>query len=716
MTDDTAALTRRERRVQLWRVALLVTGLLLAALLLFWDWNWFKGPIERRVSGTTGREFRIEGNLDVDLGRIVVVRVEQLWLANAPWSLTPEMAKADLLRFEVPFWSLLRGERTLRRVDVVRPALLLERNSKGTANWKFKARKPKQSRSGWSFGELRVHDGRLDVRDVPLDTHLQLTVDSARPEPKAESVRLLARGSGRYRGHPFQLDGWADSPVALLAQADAAYRVDFSARAGATRARAYGALRVPLDPGDFTVRAELRGDDLGDLYPLVGLAVPSTPPYSIRGQFQRKGRVLSLRDMEGAIGDSDVAGIMTVDMTASKTWLKGDVVSTHLDFDDLGVAFGLPPSVAEGESASREQRAEAERRKAAPRLLPSREFDLRKLGAMNANVHIRADDIDAGKWPIQSLATRVQLLDGVLRIGPLQAGFADGTVAGAIQLDASRDPIDAAADLDIGRVDLEKLFPNMQPPNVGHIGGNIDLRGQGNSVAAMLATADGEVQLGMGRGRFSNLLLELAGLDVAETLKFLLDKDKTVQLRCAYGDFAVEDGVVNTRAMVFDTSDTVMFGDGKLNLGEEALALELRPEPKDVSPLSLRGPLKISGTFKDPKFRPEGKALSLRVAAAAALYAVTPPAALLALIETGPGENVDCYSGGKPGEGKGEGKDKKKQNKDSDKDDDGNRGRDVSASVTTSPRDGDAASDGPATSAPDEQLPAREPGHPEKSR
>lgn len=58
--------------------------------------------------------------------------------------------------------------------------------------------------------------------------------------------------------------------------------------------------------------------------------------------------------------------------------------------------------------------------------------------------------------------------------------------------------------------------------------------------------------------------------------------------------------------------------------------------------MSLRGPLKIGGNFKDPSFRPEAGPLILRAAAATALYSVAPPAALLALIETGPGENIDC--------------------------------------------------------------------------
>jgi uncharacterized protein involved in outer membrane biogenesis len=659
MTEHAAAPAQRGGRARFIRAVLFAAAVALGLLLVFWDWNWFKGPLERRVEAATGREFHIAGDLDVDLGRIIVVRVADFSLANARWSLTPEMARAGLLRIEVPAWSLLRGDKMLRRIDVVRPALLLERNRRGTANWRFKtevrgAPPPAPDAPSWSFGELRVHEGRLDVRDLPLDTHVRLTVDSARPDPGAESVRLLMRGNGRYRGHPFQLDGWADSPVALLERSDAAYRVDLSARAGSTRARVHGALTVPIDPARITLAVELRGNDLGDLYPLVGLAVPATPPYSLRGRFERKGRVMTLRDLEGRIGDSDVAGVMAVDLGGRKPHLRGDLVSTHLDLDDLGVAIGLPPGTGEGESASPAQRAEAERRASSPRLLPDRDFDLRKLGAMDADVQLRADDVDAGKWPIQSLAMRLRLRDAVLRLEPLEVGFAGGAVAGPVSLDARGDTIDARADVHVRGVDLEKIFVDMKPANVGRINGTVDLRGQGNSIAEMLGTADGAVQLGMGSGRFSNLLLELAGLDVAETLKFLLGKDQTVRLRCAYADLGFDDGRARARSLVFDTRDTVMFGEGTIDFGEEEIALELRPEPKDVSPLSLRGPLRVGGTFKDPTFRPEAKSLVARAAAAAALYAIAPPAALLALIETGPGEDVDCWSGRKPGNGKRE--------------------------------------------------------------
>jgi len=108
-----------------------------------------------------------------------------------------------------------------------------------------------------------------------------------------------------------------------------------------------------------------------------------------------------------------------------------------------------------------------------------------------------------------------------------------------------------------------------------------------------------------------------------------------------------------------DTSDTVITGDGTMDLRDERLDLTLRPRPRDISPIALRVPLEVGGTFKDPSFHPKAGPLATRAAIAGALYAIAPPAALLALIETGPGGKVQCgpaTTGAKPADNpKGDG-------------------------------------------------------------
>jgi uncharacterized protein involved in outer membrane biogenesis len=139
--------------------------------------------------------------------------------------------------------------------------------------------------------------------------------------------------------------------------------------------------------------------------------------------------------------------------------------------------------------------------------------------------------------------------------------------------------------------------------------------------------------------------MEYAGIDIAEAVKFMVEGDRSIPIRCAFGDFVVKDGVATARALAFDTTDTLVIGDGTINLRDETLDLRLRPRPKDRSLFSFRAPLLVGGTFKDPSFRPDMKRVGLRAALAMTLGSIAPPAALLATFETGPGKDVQC--GGK---------------------------------------------------------------------
>ena len=101
---------------------------------------------------------------------------------------------------------------------------------------------------------------------------------------------------------------------------------------------------------------------------------------------------------------------------------------------------------------------------------------------------------------------------------------------------------------------------------------------------------------------------------------------------------------MTSRAIVLDTSDTVITGEGRISLADETLDILLKPQPKDKSILSLRSPLRIGGTFAQPSAGPEKAALAGRVGLALLLGAINPLLALAATVETGPGENADCAS------------------------------------------------------------------------
>lgn len=632
---------RPGKRGQRWLAA---AGLLLAAivvLLLLWDWNWFKGPLERAVQARTGRALHI-GHLDVDLGSTSTLRADRVTFANASWAQRPDMARADRVEVDLRLWPLLRGRVRLPEVRLTRPDVLLQtaprRGEPG--NWSFLGGGGGQP---LQLKRLRVAGGRLQFLDEAGRTDIQLDVHSGAPKQANAAPPLLLEGKGRWRGASLTVRGGTESPLEL-ADSDHPFRLHLDGRAGATHAIASGTLTNPFQLQVFDLQFRLSGNDLDDLYPLIGIAMPSSPPYRLEGRLSRDHDVWRYEKFSGQVGDSDLAGDAQIDVTGERPRLTADLVSRRLDFDDLAGFVGAPPKTGAGETANPEQKAKAAALAAKPTVLPDTPYNLGKLRAMDADVRWKAHRINSPSLPLENMDAHLLLDAGLLRLEPLNFGVAGGTIRSTIRMDARQPRITTALDASVRGVQLGQLFPDarLAQQASGGIGGQLRLSGNGNSVAAMLGSSDGSVAIGMGRGHIGNLLMELAGLDVAESVKFLFTGDRQIPLRCAFADFDVKDGQMQANALAFDTTDTLVIGEGSIDLTHERLDLLLRPRPKDVSILVLRSPLHIAGSFKDPSFRPDFKALGLRGAVALTLGSIAPPAALLALIETGPGKDADC--------------------------------------------------------------------------
>ncbi|MCD9027526.1 AsmA family protein [Luteimonas sp. BDR2-5] len=652
MTADTPRATaspppsdrlRRAFRGHPGRITLVVLAAALILLVLLWDWNWFKGPVERAVQARTGRVLQIGGDLDVDLGRVTTVRADGLKFANADWAKDATMASVERLELQVEILPLIfRRQTRLPEIRLTRPALQLETNPDGGAgNWDLglgdSEGAPMQVRRLW------VDEGHLRFLDTPGGTDIAVQLASQQPDDADAAPPIAIEGGGTWARNRFTLQGIAASPLELQ-DTDKPYRIDLRARAGATRAHARGTLVDPLQLRDFDLQFALSGQNLEHLYPLVGVAMPDTPPYALDGRLTRDGSTWHYDGFTGKVGQSDLGGDAAITVGGERPFLKADLVSERLDFDDLAGFLGGTPDADDGEALDPELVARAEQLAAKGKVIPDTAYDLGKLRAMDADVRLRAQRINAPSLPIDDMDAHLLLEAGLLRLDPLDFGVAGGNIRSTVRMDARKDTIQTRLQATLRGIELGGLFPDNELASqaVGRIGGSINVAGTGNSVAAMLGSADGDVAVGMGAGRVSNLLVELAGIDIYESLKYLIGQDKQIPIRCAFADFGVQQGVMDARALAFDTSDTIIVGEGQVSLRDETLDLELRPRPKDRSILALRSPLVVGGTFAAPSFRPDMARLGLRGAIALALGSITPPAALLATLELGGGEDSDC--------------------------------------------------------------------------
>jgi hypothetical protein len=345
-----------------------VLGVLLVALVLLivlFDWNWFKRPLENAVQSRTGRALHIDGNLDVDLGRVTKVTAERIRFANASWSKEPVMASADRIEVDIEIWPfLLRRETRIPAIRLATPRLRLETGPDDQGNWRFGR---DSDGDPIRFGGIRIEKGRLQYFDARKKTDIDIRVNSAKPDkndratphrvaPHRVAPPIDVEGKGRWSGNAFTLSGRGDSPLQLT---DAAkpYRIDLRATAGPTRAHARGTLVDPFRLRDFDLRLMLSGENLYDLYPLIGVVTPATPPYRFDGRLTRNADTWRYDAFTGLVGDSDLSGSAAVTVGRVRPLLVADLVSKRLDFDDLAGFIGAPPQTGGQEATNAELRA-----------------------------------------------------------------------------------------------------------------------------------------------------------------------------------------------------------------------------------------------------------------------------------------------------------------------------------------------------------------------
>ena len=473
---------------------------------------------------------------------------------------------------------------------------------------------------------------------------------------------LQLKATGSYRKLPLKIDLQTSGVLAVLAD-DAAVRalpVSIDARIGRAslvfKGTATDALRLTALQGHFVVQ----GPSLAAVGDPINVTLPTTGPFRTEGQLVKQGVVWNAVLKQMSIGSSHLAGAFTYDPRPALPLLSGRLTGSRLALADLGPAVGgavknKASGQPEGKGSSAVAAAPpvaAQRVNAKPgRMLPDREFDLPALRAMNANVLIAIDTVDLGSGllePLKPFRTHLILADGVLSLRDIEARTGQGRLNGAVQLDGRNAQALWTADVRWADVRLESWIHqarsnNAPPYATGNLSGQARLAGQGKSTAAILGSLRGGVRMNLANGTISHLAVEAAGIDIAQGLGMLIKGDDSLKIQCTVADLVAEQGVLRPRALVLDTIDSTLWVDGSLSLATEVIDLRVVVAPKDFSPLALRTPIHLRGSFSNPSASLEKGKLGAKLGASALLALVNPLAALIPLLDFG--DSADARRG-----------------------------------------------------------------------
>jgi len=351
-------------------------------------------------------------------------------------------------------------------------------------------------------------------------------------------------------------------------------------------------------------------------------------PLSLKTALSMVGKSARLSGLEARFGGSDLSGAAALDWS-TRPRIMAELTSKLIDTADL-----LPSSLAPA------QRDDG-------RLFSADPIDLSGLRAFDGRFDLKLAALRQGKLQLQDLATVASLDNGRLTVESFAGRFADGALSGEGHVAALAGPgMEIALLFKAETLDLAALARTFDAGDVltGRGDLSLDVKGQGASLRAIMASLGGKASWVMGKGSVKNGYVDLMGTDL---LRFAASaatggSDATM-VNCFVTRFDLAKGMATGQGILFDTDRMTVKGEGRINLGNERLALLFTPRPKETSLINLALPWHVEGTLKNPNVAVDQGAAAER-AAGALLSMINPLALLVPLVTSSGADQNPCLA------------------------------------------------------------------------
>jgi AsmA family protein len=243
-------------------------------------------------------------------------------------------------------------------------------------------------------------------------------------------------------------------------------------------------------------------------------------------------------------------------------------------------------------------------------VFPETPLPLAWLDQVAGEIVLRADEVRLGQIDFTDASVALVLQEGRLGVQDLVLRVAGGRVTGGAVLEAQDDGDLAEVTLRLNAhdIDVAQLLADRTAGERirGEIDIDINLDATGRSLDELMASLEGSAALVGEEGRIEDAPLDrlVTDLDILRALPpFWRHDDDELRINCLITELDIEAGVARTEALL-DTERMTLIGQGTVDLGEEQLALVLRPQAKTAKLSTLAVPVDITGSLHEPEVRP----------------------------------------------------------------------------------------------------------------
>jgi AsmA protein len=614
-------------------IIIIASGLVLLFLLaiiivpLAIDVEKYKPRIEAQVSKATGRPFKLGGELKPSLFPWVGVSLADLHLGNPPGFEEKDFVFVDAFEVRVKFFPLLSRNVEIKRFVMKGPKIVLERRKDGRGNWEglgqtktektTKKSQPPEETSETSDGlpietlaveECRIADGKIlwvdhttETRKEVKDINLALTDVSLDKPIKVDFRAILDE-------RPFALSGSVGpvgtdpgkNTVSLDLVAELMETITMKLKGRIVNPAGSPQMHLAMDIASFSPRQLLKNMQ----QPLPFEPADSNVLNRVALSFTASGNPqnMALSDGKLTLDDSQMA-FSALAKEFEKPHVEFDVTLDRIDLDRY-----LPaPTKEEKPFAEKEVMSKEEAKKT----------NYEPLRRLVLSGEIKAGELKVKKVDMQNLALKTTAKNGVIRLDPLSLDLYKGRMAVNGKVDVRQDTPQTDMNLELQGTQVGPLIEDFLEKEIieGTLKANVALQLKGDEPETIRRTLNGKGRLDFTDGA-------IVGVDLANMVrnikaKLTLTEKPSEKPRTDFSElvmpFSITDGLSKTDGTMLNSPLLRLLATGTADLVKETL--DMRVVPKFVGTLVGQGdtkqrsglmvPVKITGSFTQPKFQPD---------------------------------------------------------------------------------------------------------------
>ena len=561
--------------------------------------------IRRAILQTTGHDLLIDGKLRLKPGLRVKISAGDVSFASFQTGSWLQMLRIRKVEAQLGLLPLLLHRLVeISVLSLIGPEIRLETNPNENQNWQLEnlsgeapralpsSLRKNPPRLSFAIRALLVRGGELNLHDVRTGWAATISIASFRADAPSDAAPLNYELLGMVGDTPIRVMGSAgsvhalirgDCPVALTADAAGAH---FSVKGTIGRAS-------NLTGSDLAFEASIP-----DLVPLAQLLQRPLPPLrGITAKARIRAAGTSLTDGIAVNGgritlqEADVFADLTFSRRP-RTSICGTLTATRIDADAMEAVwqqFVAPPaSAASGPRTTTEAMADANG------VLP-----LAALRESDVDIRFSADSLRRGNETWTGVRGRLILAGGKMTVDPFGADLPRGRLDLKANADLHHASPRVRVIVQASGLDAAPVIPGATGPLEVHA----DLRGEGMTAHAFLASASGRLGLALTRGTLqTNVAAGLLGpiLD-AVPLEDLGAQANRVDVRCAAVSLSLSNGIGTVQALCVDADLFAMNGIGTINFLNDTLALRVQLTTARVGEVSIALTMNMTGPIMAPK-------------------------------------------------------------------------------------------------------------------